>query len=299
MRELGVTWFICRVVGDGSDNSPFRPSIVDFLDKYLEGATAPLSISTVYKPEMPPYKVCVVRVKGKIPSIPKRLVIKELKLADWVKLCEDRHWWHRWFDQPVCPVKKVSEKGDPVETRYMRSDSHTVNGLTAYKLLTTNTTTSTYKQISESGEYSPRWYTYVYKRASDGTTTFIASCYVRRTTDGEGLQSCTIDIPETSMAPTDAVQVRVRMLIYSVQTNVYFITEQLGAGKLDAATWTSYLYTYRDVMAPGTPFATTYARFYWGNSTYNSRIENFSWTEYVPPPVVRKVYGDGLTWIAT
>jgi gamma-glutamylcyclotransferase (GGCT)/AIG2-like uncharacterized protein YtfP len=183
----------------------------------------------------------------------------------------------------------------PVEIRYMRSDQHTVNTLTAYKLGVEQTTTSLLKSISEAGDYPCRWWVYVYKRAADGTTTLIKSGYVERSTDGSGLQLLSLSIPLTSLASTDAIQVRVRIAIYSVDTNIYFITEQLGASQLDAVTWSVYLYTERKYNLR---LDETDAIFYWGTTTYNSRIENFSWTPAPPPPVVVKhVTTEALTWV--
>jgi hypothetical protein len=52
-----------------------------------------------------------------------------------------------------------------------------------------------------------------------------------------------------------------------------FITEQLGASSLDAATWTVYYYNNRTLVDE-----TQYIAFYFGSSTRPSRIENFAWT---------------------
>jgi len=69
---------------------------------------------------------------------------------------------------------------DPSETRYMRNDKHTINGLYTYKLSTTGTTANTYQLVSPSGVG--------------------------------------------------------RYLL------TQFITEQIGANKLNAVTWTFYLW---------------------------------------------------------
>jgi hypothetical protein len=37
-----------------------------------------------------------------------------------------------------------------------------------------------------------------------------------------------------------------------------------------------------------------YVQFRFGNSTYNSRIENFTWAPYTPPAGVPRFIGDGL-----
>jgi len=171
-------------------------------------------------------------------------------------------WWH-----------------DPVETRYMRSDQHTINGLTAYKLGTTQTSSGIYQEISESGQYNCRWRALVYVRHADGSEDQVGyTAFIYRDTDGEGIQSVTLSVPLTGLSSTDAIRVRVYMAIYSVRTYIDFITEQLGASQLDEATWTFYLYTYRDVTGNPLIGYTTHARFYWGDSTHNSRIEGFSYS---------------------
>jgi len=186
-------------------------------------------------------------------------------------------WWH-----------------DPVETRYMRSDQHTINGLTAYKLDTTQTSSSTYQEITESGQYSCRWRAYVYVRHADGSENLVGyTAYIYRDTDGEGIQSVTLSVSLTSLSSTDAIRVRVRMLISSVDTYIDFITERLGASQLDEATWTFYLYTYRDVTGNPIIGYTTHARFYWGDSTHNSRIEGFS---YTTAPVAYKLNLKIMDW---
>jgi len=188
----------------------------------------------------------------------------------------------------------------PTETRYFRSDQHTVNGLSAYKLLTTESAAE-----ASAYEYSTvsyfRWGIRVWKRASDGTETEITSgepvAVVARTEVGEGMQSNTWNCPETSLASTDAIVVRV--YIYhdgAWHEKAEFITEQLGAQSLDAATWTVYYYTRLTEYGAGFRGV-----FYWGiftrTSPYNSRIANFTWTEYAPP-VARRLQSDGLVLIA-
>jgi hypothetical protein len=181
---------------------------------------------------------------------------------------------------------------DP-ETRYFRSDTQTVNGLTAYKLLPTNTTLYTEKSVA-------RIYTYVgirvWKRSAAGVETEItAGKAVARVTYGTtyGVYSATWSCPSTPLDPTDAIVVRV----YDCASDgtigaliAEFITEQLGAKSLDASTWTVY-YWLRYVTVE----YVEYVQFRFGDSTYNSRIENFTWT---PAPVgVPRYIGDGLSGV--
>jgi len=189
----------------------------------------------------------------------------------------------------------------PVETRYMRSDQHTVNGLTALVLGLTNT--ATYSRFADSGSDSPRvyWGIRVWKREADGTETEVTAgtpVAVVSRTSGSGVQSATWDCPQTALNSDDAVVVRVYSRVGSGAWNARatFITEQLGASQLDSATWTVYYYTGYTYNPRWNMFS---ADFSWGSDDYPSRIEGFSYTPAAPPPVARRFYGDGLTLIAT
>jgi len=152
----------------------------------------------------------------------------------------------------------------PVETRFMRSDFHTVNGLNARKLLIEQSSSSASYSYQYSGEVTGYWGVRVFVRHEDGSETEItggsAVAVVSRSSDGSGLQSATWNCPETSLAETDAIVVRV----YSDNNNppttlrTTFITEQLGASKLDAATWTIHYYTQRTVSITAKTHYTDY-----------------------------------------
>lgn len=181
----------------------------------------------------------------------------------------------------------------PTEIRYMRGDQATVNGLLAYILGLSQTEISRYSAASKTA--STAYVVYcgirVWKRDSGGTETEITSgepvAVVSRSTNGEGIQSAAWDCPQTSLSATDTIVVRVYLKVNvdpwtqgSGAPN--FQTEQLSAQSLDAATWTVYYYTKRSTITK--PSATTQITFYWGTSTYNSRVENFVWTEAEAPP---------------
>jgi hypothetical protein len=166
----------------------------------------------------------------------------------------------------------------PVETRHMRADTHTVNGLTAYVFGLTQTGTEKYVEAYASGRVTCYYYWTLYIRHLDGTTTQIATGSFSRAADGSGYQSASVSIPETPMAKTDAIQLEVYCKAGTVaSTKQYAITEQLGAGKLTAATWTVYLYTERTYDTVGN---TTYADIGWGIATEDTRVEGISW---LPP----------------
>lgn len=172
------------------------------------------------------------------------------------------------------------------ETRYMRGDQQTINSLTAYSLGTSQSSTSQSNLIEKtrSGNLVVDWGVRIWKRTSAGSETEITSgtpvAQVTRSAIGEGMQNNTWSVPLTSLNATDSIVVRVYAQIrdnvdWSVQAT--FTTEQLGSEILPAGTWTFYYYTWYDTYNTGGPSGRyTRGRFYWGDSTYNSRIENFN-----------------------
>ena len=170
-----------------------------------------------------------------------------------------------------------------VETRYMRSDNQTVNGVTAYKLGTSESGTLVELWIAQSSTV------YVGIRVSvihsDGSETrldtqasgvVIMSAGTAQTTTLSAGYSILNDV---ALSPTDAIKVEV----YGDTSNppqsllATFITEQLGASKLNAATWTVY-YRLRRTAKVGT-VSNFYFRF--GVSGDDSYITNFAWTSAI------------------
>lgn len=175
---------------------------------------------------------------------------------------------------------------DPVETRYMRSDSADVSvSLVTYTRKLGLTQTSTYESHtrSRSGSgYTAQWGIRVYVRHADGSLTELTSgtpvAVVQRSSAGSGLQSATWSCPQTALSSTDRIfiQLCVRWIDQSWVTDAYgWLTEQLNAQSLNSATWTVYYYTsYSYSSTTGL----TNARIYWDTSSYPTRIEGFSWT---------------------
>lgn len=167
------------------------------------------------------------------------------------------------------------------ETRYMRSDSHIVNGWGANNLGTTQSTS--FLTLNErtdrwSGSLTVTWSVMIYVVHSDTTRTPLTSgksAAVTRSSDGSGLQSRTWDLlTNQDLTTTDAIMVEVYMDIGTYSYGpVDFITEQLNAEDLVASTWTIWYYTERGYS--GWPQDRTRGIFSWGDSTYNSRIVNF------------------------
>jgi hypothetical protein len=191
----------------------------------------------------------------------------------------------------------------PTETRYFRNQQQTVNGLTSYMLALSKygaPNALSYARVGAylAGDLGIR----VYKRASDGTETEITggspvAVVTYYDGDVQVVKSNTWNCPETSLANTDSIVVRIYARIpsstgtWTLITSAVFSTEQLGASKLNAATWTVY-YTggFRyDVSLNRAAIEFNF------DGPFNSRIENFTWTSYVPPPVgVPRFIGDGL-----
>jgi hypothetical protein len=162
---------------------------------------------------------------------------------------------------------------------YMRSDQHTVNNATMYKLVENHTQTA--RSVNSSvtdpeNEAYCYWGVRVWKRSSVGAETELTSgspvAVVSRTSSGSGLQSATWACPGTSLSVTDCLVVRV---YYKFDWTNYtqcsqFITLRLNATSLAASTWTVYYYTQRSYNIS---MHKTFMYYYWDNN-YNSRIEN-------------------------
>ncbi|MFO7870425.1 MAG: C25 family cysteine peptidase [Kiritimatiellia bacterium] len=167
------------------------------------------------------------------------------------------------------------------EARYMRSDQHTINSLTTYNLATNQSSSgqSTLIESTGGGDDTINWGIRVWKRDSAGAETEITSgtpvAQVSRSANGAGVQSANWNCPQTSLTPSDSVVIRVYAEIsgqVAWTQQASFVSEQLNAVELSAATWTVYYYT--KYSTDGSTY--TQGWFYWGNSTYNSRIENFT-----------------------
>jgi len=168
------------------------------------------------------------------------------------------------------------------ENRYMRGDTHTVNGLATYFLGATQSATSQSYSRSGSGGLWVYYGTRVWKRSSAGVETEITAgtpvAVVSSSAPFTGIKSATWACPQKSLEKTDAIVVRVYLQIASVwYLAATFITERLNATQLNPATWRIYYYI-KVIYNPTLRVTTGY--FYWGTTTYNSRIENFAYTQY-------------------
>lgn len=186
------------------------------------------------------------------------------------------------------------------ETRCFRKDTHTINGLFAHKLLTSQSTGLGWGAQSYMGDLTAYFGIRVFVRHSGGSEDELTNgtpvAVVSRFADGEGYQSNIWTPPKTSLQSDDAIRVNVYYRFTGTSwtfMNVW-ITNQVAnwdmCNQLDAATWTIYYYTYRYYDSK---LNMTSSWFYYGISTHNSRIENFTWS-YVAPLAVGYGYSDGL-----
>jgi hypothetical protein len=178
--------------------------------------------------------------------------------------------WSNW--SPYLTVNIVNRP------RYFRGDQQTINGLLAYILGTSQSSTLQVASGMASGRLAVVWSSDVVVRHADGSETTIGTkiAQVSRATNTEGIQSASWTCLLTNVVPTDAVVIKVYDKYGAAgawNLRATFITEQLGASQLDNVAWTFYYYTYR--LYDGSD---TYGDFMWGTSTYNSRMENFTWT---------------------
>jgi len=176
----------------------------------------------------------------------------------------------------------------PTETRYFRSDTHTVNTYTIKKLGTAKSGTAGTEQVSWQSRVAQGAYvrTRVCVVKQDGTiidVTTGAQVYLPANTTA--VLNATIDVPNTTLDETDAILVEIQ---YSVDGTTWtglsstvlgadWITEQLNTTVLNSATWTVYydLQVY-SVYSPFLRRYTNYLSFRY-DGDYQSRIENFTY----------------------
>jgi FlaG/FlaF family flagellin (archaellin) len=174
------------------------------------------------------------------------------------------------FSTPITVYQTITE------TRYMRSDQ--MLGATQ----STGFQTLNERGDRWSGSQTVYWYIQVWVRKADTTMIPISTgnaAQVFRTADGNGLQSGTWVLASNyDLDPTDSVVIHAYMQIGgNTYGPVEFVTEQLGAEELVAGTWTVWYYTERDYDSRWNQDRTR-GIFYYGDSTYNSRIVNFAYT---------------------
>jgi hypothetical protein len=173
----------------------------------------------------------------------------------------------------------------PTETRYFRSD---------YVLGTTNTAVGASVSLTATGFQTGHIGIRVFKVV--GTTeTELTTDIIDFPVTGTEYVSGEWDAPDNVAFDKIRVKVYLKLGTGAWTLKATFDTETIN-GVLKAATWTFWLYgdwQYDTARNRSTVW------FYFGASVYNSRIENFTWTPYVPPPAgVPRFIGDGLAGAA-
>ena len=130
------------------------------------------------------------------------------------------------------------------QTFHFRGDSHTVNGLNAYKLEEGQSDIAADCVISVGDMLSCFYNSDVYIRHVDGTEIQLGS-FIAQTSrsGGEGYQDGTWNCTEISLEPTDAIKIVERVKIGTITDAKTWITKQLGWTKLKTGTWTFHRYT--------------------------------------------------------
>lgn len=173
------------------------------------------------------------------------------------------------------------------QTFHFRGDQHTVNGLTAYKLLTTQ---GDDEQRLDLGPWlcgSPDPYganSDVYIRHADGSEDLLGSAIAGTSlmNDPGGYANGTWNCPETSLVGTDAIKIVERVILYGVSGPATWITEQLGWTKLNAATWTFRRMTFLGgTYIPQPPYYIFYAGIRHGTSSYDTQLQDVDYISYL------------------
>jgi hypothetical protein len=165
--------------------------------------------------------------------------------------------------------------------RYMRDDMQTINNLSAYLLNATETSALQAEYEQTSGGYHSYWGIRAWMRCPNGTEVEIQLSnqtgtpkaviddYYSTTTE---LSAATVVTSKTWVANASLV-----VRVYFSWDNstwkniVTFTTEKLAVTLLKSATWTVYydVYHYYNFRVDK-----SFGYFYWGTTTYNSRIQN-------------------------
>lgn len=158
-------------------------------------------------------------------------------------------------------------------TRFMRFDTHTVNGQLGYVLNTTISYNARNVSTSLAGSQQV-WFGFKAWKLDYSNTSYVLTdgynANVTRTVNGEGLQTISWTPDTTSLDAGDALKVSVCMKLGSESWSekAVFVTETLVYSALTNNSWSVKLYTNRTETG-----GTTYAWFFWGDTTYQSRIE--------------------------
>ena len=182
------------------------------------------------------------------------------------------------FSTVLIKTTAYAQGGNPVEIRYMSS-----NVVNSHYELGTSQSASFVNEYGYGTGILPVYYGIrVFKISGAGTQTEITGgtpvAIVSRTVNGSGMQSTTWNYPQTILVNNDSIIVGVYMKIginsWESMSAFSTSTPRLNASQLNSTTWTVYYYTSRSEQSGNT----TVGEFSFGDSTVDSRIENFAYT---------------------
>ena len=186
-------------------------------------------------------------------------------------------------------------------TLYCRSDTHTINGLTANILAITNSYSSGYleKTITVNapfpgttchGDYQALAITLLHADGSETSLgTVIANTSQIAVSSGgtvtvQGVQSATFACPSTTLMPTDALKIIWYEVINATPANsnqATWVSAQLGWTRLNSATWTLYRYSYASATLYGSGYPyyghSATVRLYYGDSAHPTYIDGIDY----------------------
>lgn len=183
----------------------------------------------------------------------------------------------------------------PTADFHFRGDTQVVNGLTAYILGSEQSNTQITCIAGALGGPTAYYNSDVSIRHSDSSEDSLGSSIAQtsRNADGEGYQDGTWSCPETSLVSTDAIKIVERVTAGASTDTETWITGQLGWVNLEATTWTFHRYTFY-AKIPVSPYITT-ARLEHGTSTYDTQLQDVSYTAYIDIGLKFRISGSTIT----
>ena len=181
----------------------------------------------------------------------------------------------------------------PTEYRYFTPTLVTVDGWYYHKLDTSypNQTykLSTRRTAPDEQYYGIRVYRYIAggtkQEITDGTPVAV---FHKDATEGIKTGYSTWDCPETDLDETDRILVNIYRKIGATGSWSFigsYITEELGADKLNAQTWTVYYKVELAFIEPDWYFILHIIDYLFGEYIAVTYIKDFSWSPPAPPPV--------------
>jgi len=160
-----------------------------------------------------------------------------------------------------------------VETRYMTSDDSDITDFK--KLSTTNTASAVEKTCGDDGNLTAYVGIRIRKRDSNGNfTTLVDWTEITITETSYTEKQIDTTVPETQLSSDERIDVDVRIRTGTASIEQSFITEAIQA--TFSGTWNHKVWVYKNYNSF---LDMTNVYFKFGDGTYNSRVENFQYTQ--------------------